>query len=125
MQYVTLVNRTSRNLVGTWNGRQYTIAPGKHEFPEAQAAKFKEQNPVMGSEHPYTLEKKYLCGIVEYKDDISPIEQTNAVELIDRSKVHGDAKNVEVREADGLYSPRRDATPLPGLVGAKFEDPNG
>lgn len=125
MQYVTLVNRTSKNLVGTWNGRQYTIAPGKHEFPEAQANKFKEQNPVMGSEHPYTLEKQYLCGIVEYKDDISPIEQTNAVERIDRSKVFGDNKNVTLVSGEGLYSVSQDRGQLPNVVGpAKFENPD-
>lgn len=124
MQYLTIFNRSSKNLNGTWNGRQYTIAPGKHEYPEAQAIKFKEQNPVMGSEHPYTLDKEYLIAIVDYNEDCSPIEQSGAVERIDRSKVFGSAANVEVIQGDGLYAPQRDKAPLPPIVGAVFEDPN-
>ncbi len=123
-QYLTLVNRTSKNLNGTWNGRQYTIAPGKHEFPEHQALKFKEQNPLMGSEHPYTLEKTYLIGIVEYKDDCTPLEQSTAVERIDRSKVIGSAKDVEVVQGNGLYAPQIDKAPLPPISGGAFVDPN-
>lgn len=76
--YVTLVNRTTKNLQGVWDGRHYDIAPGKHSYPEIQAMKFKDQNPVMGSEDPYTLTKQYLIGIVEFGDDVTPIEQSSA-----------------------------------------------
>lgn len=118
-QYLTLVNRTSKNLQGTWNGRQYSIAPGKHEFPEHQALKFKEQNVVMGSENPYTLEKKYLIGIVEYKDDCSPIEQSAAVERIDRSQLPQGDQEYKVVPGNGLYRPTIDSAPLPALQGLR------
>lgn len=102
--FVTLVNRTSKNLSGTWDGRQFTITPGQHNFQEIQALKFKEQNPIMGSEDPYTLQKEYLLGIVEHGDDISPTEQTTNIERWNRSKLVG-AKPVEVVQGNGLYRP--------------------
>ena len=102
--FVTLVNRSSKPLNGTWDGRQHTIEPGQHQFPETQALKFKEQNPIMGSEDPYSLQKEYLIGIVEHNDDISPVEQTNSIERWNRSKLIG-AKPVEVVQGNGLYRP--------------------
>lgn len=114
MQYVTLVNRSSKVLKGTWDGRHFDLAPGQHQFPEIQAVKFKEQNPVMGSEDPYTLQKEYLCGIVEHHDDISPIEQTESLERWNRSKLMG-AKPVEIVKGNGIYTPSLDApNRLPG-----------
>lgn len=102
--FVTLVNRTSKPLQGLWDGKRYDIGPGKHEFPEYKAIKFKEQNPVMGSENPYTLEKLYLIGIIEHGDDVSPIEQSDAIERFDRSKVKT-ARPVEVVPGEtGLYA---------------------
>jgi len=88
MRIVTLVNRTSKTLHGTWDGKHYDLAPGKHAFPEFQAMKFKEQNPLMGSEDPYSLQKQYLLGIEDIGDDISPIEQSDARELFDRKKLN-------------------------------------
>jgi len=109
MQLVTIVNRSSKPLKGVWDGRHYTIEPGKHEFPEIQARKFKEQNPVMGSEDPFTLEKQYLIAIVNDKDDDSPMEQSTAAERWDRKRMHNGA-NTEVVRGNGLYSPRTDGS---------------
>lgn len=78
MQYVTLVNRTKGNLEGVWDGRRYAIVPGKNSFPEIQAMKFKEQNPINGSEDPYSLIRDYLCGIEEWGDPLTPIEQSDS-----------------------------------------------
>lgn len=115
--FVSLVNRSSKNLTGTWDGRQYTLTPGQHSFPEIQALKFKEQHPVMGSEDPYTLQKEYLIGIVEHGDDISPTEQTNVIERWNRSKLIG-ARPVEVVRGNGMYSPAIDpSSKLPGSGG--------
>lgn len=106
-EFVTLVNRTSTVLHGVWDGRHYDMNPGQHTFPEIQALKFKEQNPIMGSEDPYTLQKEYLIGIVEHKDDISPVEQTSNIERWNRSRLVG-AKPVEVVRGNGLYAPAVD-----------------
>jgi|SoiMethySBSTD1v2_1073268.scaffolds.fasta_scaffold1820625_1 hypothetical protein len=124
MQYLTIVNRSSKTLSGTWDGRHYDIKPGKHEFPEAMAIKFQQQNPLMGSENPYTLQKQYLISIVEYNEDLSPLEQSGAIELWDRKLMPANKQNVEVVQADGLYSPHRDAAPaLPLDGGSNFAKP--
>jgi hypothetical protein len=81
----------------------------------------------MGSEDPYTLQKQYLIGIVELGDDITPIEQSNAIELQDRSKLN-DGRTYEVVKGTGLYRPATDrAEPLPsgagGPVSSAFVNP--
>lgn len=114
MQYVSLINRTSKPLIGTWNGMRHTIAPGKNSFPEAIAVKFKEQNPILGTLDPYSMDRDYLLGIEEYNDPIDPIEQSNAVELLDRKKMDPiAAKAVELKTSVGrLYSTEK-SSPLP------------
>lgn len=99
MEYVTLVNRSSKVLKGTWDGRHYELAPGKHSFPRVQAEKFRDQNPIMGTEDPRTLFKQYLIGIVENGDDCSPIEQSEAITLQPL-----DTENKKVVRGNGLYS---------------------
>ena len=120
MNLFTVVNRTARDLNGTWDGRQYIIPPGRSQFPEIQARKFRDQNPIMGSEDPYTLRKKYLLGIEELNDDTSPIEQSDKIELSDRSKLP-DQTPVTVIQGKGLFnpfvdSPNRLPTSTPGFV---------
>lgn len=114
---VTLVNRSSKTLYGTWDGRSYPIAPGKHEFPDYKAAKFKDQNPVMGSEDVRTGHVDYLLGIVEEGDPIDPIEQNpDAIEKWNR-KTLGNARPTEVVAGDnGLYS-RNQLAPGPNSKG--------
>ena len=106
-QIFTLVNRTSKTLEGVWDGRHYDIAPGKHAFPEIQALKFKEQNPLMGSEDYRTGQKEYLIGIEELNDDCSPIEQSDEPELMKRQ----DKAAVQVVKGKaGLYATERHAS---------------
>lgn len=113
MELVTVVNRTSRNLEGVWDGKHYTIPPGASAFPIVQAEAFKRQNPVMGSEDPRLGVLTYLIGIVEDRDDCSPLEQTDAIERWDRSKLAG-ARPTEVVPGDnGLYSVRQLGGTLP------------
>ena len=114
-ELVTLVNRTSKMLKGTWDGRHYEIMPGKHEFAELKAMKFRDQNPVMGSENPYDLSKQYLMGIVEHGDDVGPIEQSDSISLQDLSEKikSGEYKIVK---GNGLYRPATDAPAMPALT---------
>lgn len=119
MQYLTLVNRSSKTLEGIWNGIRHQLAPGKHSFPEVMARKFKDQHPIMGSQDPYSLlgNSDFLIGIVEDGDDCTPIEQNpNAIERIDRSKM---PRNTQVVPGPvGLYSARDIRAPIPaGEVG--------
>lgn len=110
----TLVNRTSKTLKGTWDGQHYDIGPGKHAFPEMQALKFKDQNPIMGTEDPYNLQMKYLIGIEEYNDDCSPIEQSKA---ITRGAISPNERVVPGKK--GLYSEIRAPLPLDATFGPK------
>lgn len=112
-QLVTLINRTSRTLEGTWDGRHYSLAPGKHAFADFMAQKFKEQNPIMGSEDQYSLSTDSLLGIEEQGDDCSPIEQSALIERFDRKRIPGAAERVQVVQGiNGLYAAERSA-PLP------------
>lgn len=123
MQYVTIVNRTSKTLIGTWDGKRHHLAPGKHSFPELVAMKFRDQNPIMGSEDPYTLEKQYLLGIEEEGDDCSPIEQSAAIERFDRTKLTGaGAQDVIIVRGNGTYSPSTEG-PKPLSADSTFVKP--
>lgn len=86
--YVSLVNRSSKDLSGRYDGKQHTLPAGSTtQWPEYIAMKFREQNPVMGSENYYTGEKKYLLGIVEYGDPTEPIEQSASQTKWDMAQV--------------------------------------
>lgn len=120
MNHVTLVNRTSKTLVGIWDGRRHDIVPGKNSFPEIMAEKFKAQHPVMGSENPFTLDKDYLLGIEEAGDPTTPVEQSGAIERFNRDLLGGPP--VEVVRGNGLYAPTGiDAAAKPITVGGAAE----
>lgn len=107
MRYVTAVNRSSKTLTGTWNGRQYSVEPGKHMFPENVAKALKRQNPIMGTQDNRFLTMKYLIGIEDYGDDCSPVEQSASAELWDRNTLPPEKRNAEIRPGDnGIYSGR-------------------
>jgi hypothetical protein len=107
MQYVTLVNRTKRNLEGTWDGRTYTAVPGKNEYPERIAEAIKRKNPIYGSDNEVTGELQYLLGIVEQGDPIDDIEQSSEVELYNRSHFKNAVPIMIVPGNTGMYSVRR------------------
>lgn len=112
---VTLVNRSSKTLTGTWDGRQYDLIPGRHAFPAHIALKFKLQNPVMGSEDRFANHTDYLLGIVEEGDPITPIEQTDAIERWTRTEQ--EMQRVEVIPGKtGVYSGRDVASSLPNAT---------
>ena len=91
MDIVTIVNRTSVPVEGTFDGRVSVIPPhGRTPMLANAAEKIKSQNPLMGSEDPADPRSPtFLLGVVEWNDDISPIEQSDAEERFDRSLVDG------------------------------------
>lgn len=111
MEYVTIVNRTTKPLNGTWDGRHYTINPGKHEFPRNQADAFRRQNPVMGTGLFGDQDTQYLIGIIEDNDDCSPIEQSKAVSVIPESQYSLPVEVVHGK--NGIHSVRDVSTSLP------------
>lgn len=106
-QTVTLVNRTRGILLCTFDGEQITIEPGENPgFPAVAVPYAKEQNPIMGTQDPLRPSvRKYLVGVkpakgVDSRDDISPIEQSQSVELLDRSMIRGIGRHATVQEGD-------------------------
>lgn len=104
MELVTVINRTSKPLKGTWDGRHYDLAPGAAAYPIIQAEAFKRQNIKMGSFDPRTGEEVFLIGIKDYGDDCSPVEQSDAIERWDRSKLTGTRPTEVVPGDNGIYS---------------------
>ena len=106
-QVVTVVNRTSKLLHGTYNGRPYDLPPGESRYSLKEARFFRYQNPVMGRGTPledWSSKAEYLVGIKELGDDCSPMEQTDAPQRWDTQIMSGN--NVEViRPRGGSYAP--------------------
>lgn len=106
-QVVTLINRTTHQLVCTFDGEQLTIEPGENPgFPAVAVPYAKEQNPIMGTQDPLRPSvRKYLVGVkptkgVDSNDDVSPIEQSDKVELLDRSLIRGIGRHATIQEGD-------------------------
>lgn len=127
-EIVTVVNRTSKPLIGTHNGRQYDLPPGESQHILKVARYFRYQNPIMGKGTPmedWNIRSEYLIGIKECGDDCSPIEQTDAPQRWNTHAVNG--PNVEVVTARGAtYGEARSNSQLHGDVhggGAGFVKP--
>lgn len=87
-EIVTVVNRSSHPLTATFNGKHYVLQPGENKYPLVVAFAARRQNPRMGSEHPMNPNRfDSLVGIVEHGDPITPLEQSDAIERMDRSKL--------------------------------------
>lgn len=93
---VTLVNRTAKALKVTVDGRDIPLKPGKnYGIPRFVAPYAKAQNRVMGSTHPFNPTRfDSLIGVLAdegqpQKDPIDPLEQSDAIEVFDRSLIGG------------------------------------
>ncbi len=111
-EIVTVLNRTSQPVQGTWDGKPYIIkANAKVSLPIIIADAIKRQNVVMGSEDPYTGEMDYLVAVIEHNDPQDPIEQTKSITRMNRKPIaKPDETTMEGRT--GLYS-LRDLAPAP------------
>ena len=112
---VRCVNRSTQPLEGTFDGRIIVFAPGYVDdgtgkivravdgygapvvelLPPNVAAIVKSQNPIMGTQDVgASRPDDYLIGVEQWpagrKDDTSHIEQSDAIEIIDRESI-GDA----------------------------------
>ena len=111
MEFLTVVNRTSKNLLVTWDGKRIVLVPGKNALPAIVAEAAKRQNPIMGSEDPYLGTLQYLVGIEEQEDDCSPVEQSQTEITRMSLKEMQKRRPVEVVKGDnGIYSVRDVAT---------------
>lgn len=101
MEFVTAINRSSKPLWATWDGKKYQVKPGKNAYPRIVAEAAKRQNPIMGSEDPYSGEMRYLIGIEEDGDDCSPAEQSTE---ITRRALRDQGEVEVVKGKNGLYA---------------------
>lgn len=100
-EIVTAVNRTSKKVGWRFNGRSFELRPHEEKpLNLVYVLNGIRQNPVMGTYDP-TQEHQHqsLIGIKERADTwpIDPIEQTNVVEAIDRSRLPPDRQNAELQ----------------------------
>ena len=88
-QFVTVVNRTTRELYAKWDGKDFVIPVGESTMPLEVVPYAKRQNPILGTMHPQNPKSvQFKLGVKGTKDPINPIvEDPNEIELIDRSKL--------------------------------------
>jgi hypothetical protein len=110
---VTLTNRTSGPLRAMFDGQRFVFPPGPTPGVPVIVAQFaKDQNPVMGTMDRYEYESKgdtCLLGVEAWGDPISPIEQSDAQERLDRSSIEDEGKfavpgpKVRVRRSEAIH----------------------
>jgi hypothetical protein len=121
MQLVTIINRTSKPLEACWDGKRYKLPPGESSLPDLVAEVAKRQNPLMGSEDPYSIGIVSLLAIREQHDDESPIEQTRSIERQNRKQYPGPRPVEVVPGRAGQYAHEISSPLTPDGV---FVDPN-
>lgn len=123
-----LINRTEHTLKYTKDGRDFTLAPGENYVNSDHVRFARNQNPLMGTQDPYSLATQFLVGI-KGKDDCSPIgDEILAMmpnERLDRSLLPADLQKVIEKRTSfpptnrrlGIESPSRGMTD-PGTLPA-------
>lgn len=119
-EFVTVANRCSKKLNATWDGKPYVIPPYPQQItlPRIVAVAARFQNPVMGRGTPmedWASKSEYLIGIVEDRDPVTPIEQTNSPQRWDSELVNG--PDTEVIRPRGGVSEVRQTPKSTGDVG--------
>jgi hypothetical protein len=108
---VTLINRTSKPLRCMFDGQRFVFQPGPNPgVPVVVVQYAKDQNPVMGTQDRYEYEgSQYLVGVEAWGDDVSPLEQSDAQERLDRSSIEDEGKfavpgpKVKVRRSEAIH----------------------
>lgn len=104
---VCLVNRTKRVLHYMYDGYQYDLEPGENYIPDSHVYYARNQNPVMGTQSPWSEDGcDYLVGIKvkpgqKQRDNISPIEQSDARERLNRDELDEEAQKAVLRTVVG------------------------
>jgi hypothetical protein len=99
MDFVRVGNRTSKPLTVVYDGKSWPLPPypETRDVPRCVAEAACRQHPVMGTEDPYAPLGVDLLVYVEGTDQPStPIEQSDAIERLDRSQLPLSAQTVEV-----------------------------
>jgi hypothetical protein len=108
-------------------------------LPAVVADAAKRQHPILGTEDPYNLDPRstqYLVGVPEWGDECSHVEQSSALERLDRSKLDESRRRVvalrpagtrtaPVKEGPGRPATTGAARGLPGTVDQRLVNPAG
>ena len=108
-ELVTVFNRSSEVLQGTWDGKHYDLVPGEQprQFTRLQASAFRFQNPQKGHGTPFedwSSKSVYLISIVEDGDPMESLEQSDAPQRWDTYLVNGPNTEV-IRPRGGAGQP--------------------
>ncbi|MET0742948.1 MAG: hypothetical protein ABWY78_06215 [Microvirga sp.] len=79
-------------------------------LPYFAAERAKRQNPVMGTEDPWNPNSfESLIAIPAWGEDYSPLNQTEAIERLDRSQLPAESQNIKViaGRGQGRAMPRK------------------
>ncbi len=107
---VTLINRTSKPLRAMFDGQRFVFKPGPNPgVPIVVVQYAKDQNPVMGTQDRYEYEgSDFLVGVEDWGDPVSPIEQSDAIERLNRSSIEDEGKTavpgpkIKVRRSEAI-----------------------
>lgn len=91
---VTLTNRSSKTLNAIFDGQTFVLKPGdNHGFPSVAVQYAKDQNPLMGSQDRYDFYgNKFLVGVKAWGDPVTPLEQSDAIERLDRETIEDEGR---------------------------------
>lgn len=100
---VYVINRTSHTLIATKDSRQYYIPPGRSPLRSDIVPYAKEQNPIPGTEDPFSLQVQSLIAVEGTADPTEhiPDEVLDAIkggERIDRSRLSKMLQRVQYDE---------------------------
>lgn len=122
---VVIVNRTNRNLDVMKDGKPTVLKPGRNSVNAGLIRFAKQQNPLPGSQDPYTLQEESLIGVEGTHDNCEPIPDELLallpIEKIDRTSPNMPPDRRRVTEkATGFPKGRSRATslqdPSPGMT---------
>lgn len=85
--------------------------PLRHTVEYSAAEAYVRQHPVMGTQDPLSVDARdtdYLLGVEAWGHDIDHLEQSDAIELIDRDLLPEDRRHVKAVDVRGK---RRDRSP--------------
>lgn len=111
---ITIINRTSKPLSYRFDGVDEVLEPGEnYGIPAVHAEYAKNQNKRMGTEKFYNpREVVYLVAVKGTKDDCTPIEQSDALQVIDREDKN--ARDGQVSESRRAPGPTAFDAAMPG-----------
>jgi hypothetical protein len=93
-----IVKKNGKTVVETV-GTGHDGEPGFHVVEYAAAEAYIRQHPIMGTSDPSSIDAKdtdYLIGCIEWGDEISHTEQSDAVELLNRALLPDDRQGISL-----------------------------